>query len=248
MADIRRNPSRWAGFASRRVGRLVSTTPDGITVGTATLLSTEGTFGIISTAAHCLTTGEHDHVDSRVLLGRRHGIPTRRPSGRHLEVLRAFVPTAWRERASVEHDLAFAVVRLPREFDAEVLGPEVRPDFSKDIDEGPVAVVGFESRVFPRRAVIRNIASVDRPFADATAYRARCGISSGGSGGPWLVRRGGSIHQFSVTSFGSRRDRRVLFGPTWDAEAAELHAAASQAAAQAAHLADRGPPDLPLGS
>lgn len=242
MANVSTSPSRWGDVASRRVGRLVSTTPDGITAGTATLLSTEGSFGIISTAAHCLTTGEHDHVDGRVLFGRRHGLLSRRPSGRHLEVLRAFVPAAWRERASVEHDLAFAVVRLPREFDARVLGPEVRPEFSGDIDEGPVTVVGFESRVFPRRAVIRDIASVDRPFADATAYRARCGISSGGSGGPWLVRRGGSIHQFSVTSFGSRRNRRVLFGPTWDAEAAELHAAASRAAARATRLADRDPP------
>lgn len=225
MEPSNRTSGIWNEIVRYRIGRIVAEAPNGTTAGTATLMFAGDTLGVISTAAHCLQTSGYQHTSARLALGldRHGGIRRSLSRGLHLEVLRAFVPEQWTRTASVEHDYAFALVRLPPDLPGHYRGTRIRPSFGVHEESYPATIAGFEFSFLPRRAALREAVHIDQPFMDATAYRAPCDVASGGSGGPWMARRNSEIVQFSVTSFGSRRDKKVLFGPVWDQEAACLY-------------------------
>lgn len=229
MAHNHKKSDFWSEIVRHRVGRLVAETRQGITAGTGTLMAAGDTLGVISTAAHCLQTGGHQHMSARLALGldRHGGLRRSLKRGHHLEVLRAFVPGQWTRTASVEHDYAFAVVRIPPGLHRDPLDTRIRPSFGVHDGASPAAIAGFEVSFLPRRVVLREAVRIDQPFTDATAYRAPCAVRSGGSGGPWMSRHNNEVVQFSVTSFGSQRDKKMLFGPVWDEEAADLYGSAA---------------------
>lgn len=229
MARSYRTPDFWSKIVRYRVGRLVAESRNGTTAGTATLMVAGDTLGVISTAAHCLQTDGHQHTSARLSLAldKHGGVRRSLTRGSTFEVLRTFVPEQWTRTASVEHDYAFALVRIPPDFHREHLDTRIRPSFGVHERDHPAAIAGFEVSFVPRRAVLREAVRIDQPFMDATAYRAPCDVRSGGSGGPWMSRQNNDVVQFSVTSFGSRRDKKVLFGPVWGEEAESLYDSAA---------------------
>lgn len=241
------------GEALTAVGQLLA---EDASCTAAVVASSSGRLAV--TAAHCVYVPEPTErmpdvadgrepgwVDELVFLPARSGGDT--PHG-VWEVERMWVDRAWQNDAAPEVDVAFLELRdEPTGTAQEVLGAlGVRFDADDDDlvpdgnraevagaadDAGPtVDVLGYPSttRFDGTRLRSCNQAATDTTYTGV--LQARCGLTRGASGGPWVVPDRGWWSAVAVTSYSSREQPGTLGGSRLGPLAQRLWRAADEAA------------------